>query len=78
MHSIETLNIIGHRNEVLRSTFFRQKDEALHIAVIFPGFWLYRPYACMYYPGRFTSAIRSQCSVSRIQLLPAAGLQVRA
>ncbi len=52
MHSIETLNIIGHRNEVLRSTFFRQKDEAVHIAVIFPGFGYTAQMPLMYYPGR--------------------------
>ncbi|MGB6068525.1 MAG: alpha/beta family hydrolase [Desulfomonilaceae bacterium] len=52
MHSIETLNIVGHRNEILPSTFFRQKDESPHIAVIFPGFGYTAQMPLMYYPGR--------------------------
>jgi len=52
MHSIETLDVIGHCNEVLPSTFFRQKHETTHIAVLFPGFGYTVQMPLMYYPGR--------------------------
>ena len=52
MHSIETLDVIGHCNEVLPSTFFRQKHETIHIAVLFPGFGYTVQMPLMYYPGR--------------------------
>ena len=50
MHSIETLDVIGYRNEVVPSTFFRQEHDTNHIAVLFPGFGYTGQMPLMYYP----------------------------
>lgn len=55
MHYIETFDVIGHRNEVVPSTFFRQEHETNHIAVLFPGFGYTVQMPLMYYTGRLLS-----------------------
>lgn len=52
MHSVETLDVIGYRNGVVPSTFFRQKHKTPHIAILFPGFGYTAQMPVMYYPGR--------------------------
>ncbi|MCL5124154.1 MAG: hypothetical protein M1511_06600 [Deltaproteobacteria bacterium] len=55
MHYIETFDVIGHRNEVVPSTFFRQEHKTNHIAVLFPGFGYTVQMPLMYYTGRLLS-----------------------
>jgi hypothetical protein len=55
VHYIETFDVIGHRNEVVPSTFFRQEHETNHIAVLFPGFGYTVQMPLMYYTGRLLS-----------------------
>jgi hypothetical protein len=52
MHSIETIDVIGYRNEVVPCTFFRQEHKTGHIAVLFPGFGYTTQMPLMYYPGQ--------------------------
>jgi len=52
MHSVKTVNIIGYGNEVISCSFFRQKQETHHIAIIFPGFGYTGHMPLMYYPRR--------------------------
>jgi hypothetical protein len=55
VHYIETLDVIGHRNEVVPSNFFRQEPETNHVGVIFPGFGYTVQMPLMYYTGRLLS-----------------------
>ena len=50
MHSIETLKIMGLRNELVPNTFFRQKSETRHLAVLLPGLGYTSQMPIMYYP----------------------------
>lgn len=52
MHSVETFDVIGYRNEIVPSTFFRQESETNHIAVLFPGYGYTAQMPLMYYPAR--------------------------
>ncbi len=52
MHSVETIDVIGYRNEAVPCTFFRQEHDANHIAVLYPGFGYTAQMPLMYYPGR--------------------------
>lgn len=50
MPSIETLDVVGYRNEVVPCTFFRQDHCTKHIAVLFPGFGYSGQMPLLYYP----------------------------
>lgn len=50
MPSIETLDVVGYRNEVVPCTFFRQDHDTKHIAVLFPGFGYSGQMPLLYYP----------------------------
>lgn len=50
MNSIETLDVIGYRSEVVPCTLFRQKQDTQHLAVLFPGFGYSGHMPLMYYP----------------------------
>jgi predicted alpha/beta-hydrolase family hydrolase len=50
MHSIETLKIMNSHNEQVPNTFFRQKSEARHLAVLLPGLGYTSQMPVMYYP----------------------------
>ncbi|MBI4560443.1 MAG: type II toxin-antitoxin system VapC family toxin [Candidatus Rokubacteria bacterium] len=56
MHSVETLNILGYRNEAVANTFFRQKHETRHVAILLPGLGYTAHMPIMYYPGRLLVA----------------------
>jgi hypothetical protein len=50
MHSIETLKIMNSHNEQVPNTFFRQKSEARHLAILLPGLGYTSHMPIMYYP----------------------------
>lgn len=52
MHSIETLNVTGYRDEIVPCTFFRQEHETSHIAILLPGFGYTGQMPLLYYPAR--------------------------
>ncbi|MGO9378810.1 MAG: alpha/beta family hydrolase [Dissulfurispiraceae bacterium] len=51
MHSIETLDIKGYSNEAVPNTFFRQKAETKHLAILLPGLGYTAHMPVMYYTG---------------------------
>lgn len=50
MHTIETLVVIGYRNEAVPNTFFRQRTETRHLAVLLPGLGYTSHMPLIYYP----------------------------
>jgi Alpha/beta hydrolase domain len=64
MHSIETIDVIGYRNEVVPCTFFRQEQKTGHIAVLFPGFGYSTQMPLMYYPGQLL--VESEADVLQV------------
>jgi len=50
MYSIETLKIIDSLSEPVPNTFFRQKNETRHLAVLLPGLGYTSQMPVMYYP----------------------------
>lgn len=56
MSSIEILNVIGYRNEILPCTFFRQEQDTKHLAVLFPGFGYSGQMPLLYYPRQLLLA----------------------
>ena len=56
MYSAETLNIVGYRHEAVPNTFFRQKGETRHVAILFPGLGYTAHMPVVYYPGRLLAA----------------------
>ncbi len=50
MYSIEILDIVGSRGETVPNTFFRQKAETDHLAVLLPGIGYTSHMPVMYYP----------------------------
>lgn len=58
MHSIETLDVIGYRNEVVPCTFFHQEPSTSHIAVLFPWIRIHRLYVTHVLSKTVASRIR--------------------
>ena len=56
MYSIETLNIRGSQNEAVANTFFRQKQETRHVAILLPGLNYTAHMPVVYYPGQLLVA----------------------
>lgn len=56
MYSIETLNIVGYRNQTVPNTFFRQGNETAHVAILFPGLGYTAHMPAVFYPGRLLVA----------------------
>ncbi|HMK60738.1 MAG TPA: alpha/beta family hydrolase [Dissulfurispiraceae bacterium] len=50
MHEIESLNVLGYRNQALANTYFRAKLETTHLAVLLPGLGYTSQMPVMYYP----------------------------
>ena len=52
MHSVEKLEIAGHRSKPVPNTFFRQDSGASHLAVVFPGYSYRCSQPLLWYPTR--------------------------
>jgi pimeloyl-ACP methyl ester carboxylesterase len=48
----KTLQIAGYRNEPVPNTFFRQKEDAQHVAIVLPGVRYTCHMPLLYYPSR--------------------------
>ncbi len=56
MKSIETLDVVGYRGEVVPSALFHQEHETHHLAVLFPGFGYTGDMPLLYYPRQLLLA----------------------
>lgn len=67
MFSFETLEICGYRDEPVPHTFFRQAEDALHLAILLPGMGYTAYMPLLYYPMRLLLAAGSD--VLRVEYL---------
>jgi len=52
MHKMERLDIAGYHDEPVPNTFFRQKNDTDHLAIILPGMGYTSHMPVLYYPAR--------------------------
>jgi hypothetical protein len=57
MYETESIEIQGYRNERVPNTFFWQKEETDHLAIILPGMGYTSHMPVLYYPGRLLLAL---------------------
>jgi len=57
MYSVDNLEISGYQNELVPNTFFRQDEEASHLAILLPGWEYTCQMPLLYYPARLLLAM---------------------